>query len=110
MSITTTSQTISANAMRKVKTPETLARQIETGMHHARKEPLLYEDEHCALYENDLAYICPRKDKDRRKKLVEFATHYGFRLRFYGEGLFAIFGLQTPAVAGRTRKLSAAVK
>ena len=84
---------------RKIKNPETLARQIERGMHHAKKDPLLYEDEHCALYENDLAYICVRKDKDRRKKLVEFAAQYGFRLRFYHEGLFAIFGLRAPAVA-----------
>jgi hypothetical protein len=90
------------NAMKKIKAPETLARQIEREMHHAKKDPFLYQDEHCALYENDLASICPRKDKDRRKKLVEFAKQYGFRLRFYREGLFAIFGLRTPAVAGRT--------
>ena len=89
------------NAMRNVKTPERLARQIERGMHHAKEDPLLYGDEHCALYENDLAFICARKDKDRRKKLVEFAAQYGFRLRFYCEGLFAIFGLGTPAVARR---------
>ena len=85
------------NAMSKAKTPETLARQIERGMHHAKKDPLLYGDEHCALYENDLAYICARKDKDRRKKLVGFAAQHGFGLRFYREGLFAIFGLRTPS-------------
>jgi hypothetical protein len=90
------------NLTRKIKKPEMLARQIERGMHHAKKDPLLYEDEHCALYESDLAYISLRKDKDRRKKLVEFAAQYGFRLRFYREGLFAIFGLRIPAVAGRT--------
>ena len=101
MSTTTPSQLISMNVMRSGKTPETLARQIESGMHHAKKDPLLYEDEHCALYENDLTYICPRKDKNRRKKLVEFAGQHGFGLRFYREGLFAIFGLQA-AVAGRT--------
>jgi hypothetical protein len=39
-----------------------------------------------------LAQICPRKDKDRAKKLVKFAEEYGFRLRFYREGLCAIFG------------------
>ena len=34
----------------------------------------------------------PRKDKDRKTKLAKFAAQYGFRLRFYHEGLFAIFG------------------
>ena len=85
--------------MKKIKTPETLARQIERGMHRAKRDCLSYEDDHCALYENDLAYICSRKDKDRRKKLVGFAAQYGFRLRFYHEGLFSIFGLRAPGVA-----------
>jgi hypothetical protein len=81
------------------KTPATLARQIERGMRRAKTDCASYEDEHCTLYENDLELICPRKDKDRRKKLLEFATQHGFRLRFYREGLFAIFGLRTPPVA-----------
>jgi len=75
-----------------IKTPAILARQIGRGMCRARKDWALYQNEHCALYENDLQHICPRKDKDRRKKLANFAAQYGFRLRFYHEGLFAIFG------------------
>jgi hypothetical protein len=79
-----------------IKTPPMLAKQIELGMHRASKECNHYQNAHCALYENDLAQICPRKDKDRKKKLVKFAEQYGFRLRFYREGLFAIFGRRTP--------------
>jgi hypothetical protein len=78
------------------KTPATLAKQMEQAMHRAGKQWFLYQNEHCALFENDLGYICPRNDKDRKKKLAEFATQYGFRLRFYREGLFAIFGKRMP--------------
>ena len=78
-----------------IKTPETLAKQMEYAMQRAGRNCLLYQNEHCALFENDLQYICPRNDKDRKKKLIEFAAHYGFRLRLYRQGLFAIFGRQT---------------
>jgi hypothetical protein len=73
-----------------------LAKQIELGMHRAAKDCALYQNEHCALYEKDLAQICPRKDKDRKKKLIKFAEQYGFHLRFYHEGLCAIFGKPSP--------------
>ena len=72
-----------------------LAQQIEREMQRARRSWALYQNEHCALYENDLEQICPRKDKDRKQKLVRFAEQYGFRLRFYREGLCAIFGKRT---------------
>jgi hypothetical protein len=81
------------------KTPATLAKQMERAMHRAGKEWFLYQNEHCALFENDLEYICPRNDKDRKKKLAEFAAQYGFRLRFYHKGLFAIFGKRPPSVS-----------
>jgi hypothetical protein len=68
-----------------------LAKQIEIGMDRASKDCALYQNEHCALYEKDLEQICPRKDKDRKTKLAKFAEQYGFRLRFYREGLCAIF-------------------
>lgn len=68
-----------------------LAKQIELGMQRASKACTLYQNEHCALYESDLEQIWPRKDKDRKKKLIKFAEQYGFRLRFYREGLCAIF-------------------
>ena len=80
------------------KTPATLAKQMDRAMQRAGKNCLLYQNEHCALFENDLQYICPRNDKDRKKKLAEFAAQYGFRLRFYRQGLFAIFGKRTPAL------------
>ena len=75
--------------------PATLAKQMDRAIHRAGKDCLLYLNEHCALFEDDVRYICPRTDKDK-KKLVEFAAQYGFRLRLYREGLFAIFGRRTP--------------
>jgi hypothetical protein len=75
-----------------------LARQMECAMHRAGKDCLRYKNEHCAVFENDLEYICPRADNDRKRKLAEFAAQYGFRLRFYHQGLFAIFGKRTPPV------------
>ena len=80
------------------KTPATLAKQMQRAMQRAGKDCLLYLNEHCALFENDLQHICPSNDKDRKKKLAEFAAQYGFRLRLYRQGLFAIFGKRTPAV------------
>ena len=77
------------------KTPATLAKQMESEMHRSGKDHSLYHNEHCALFEKDLQYICPRNHKDRKKKLAEFAAQYGFRLRFYRQGLFAIFGKRT---------------
>ncbi|MGZ5544425.1 MAG: hypothetical protein ACXWIU_07100 [Limisphaerales bacterium] len=81
------------------KTPATLAKQMERTMQRAGKDCFRYQNEHCALFENDLEYICPRNDNERKKKLTEFAAQYGFRLRFYRKGLFAIFGKRTPPVA-----------
>jgi hypothetical protein len=80
------------------KTPVMLAKEMERAMHRAGKNCLLYQNEHRALFENDLEYICPRNDNERKKKLTEFAARYGFRLRFYREGVFAIFGKRTPPV------------
>ena len=68
-------------------------------MHRAGKDYFLYQNEHCTLFEKDLEYICPVNDNDRKKKLVEFAAQYGFRLRFYHKGLFAIFGKRPPPMA-----------
>jgi hypothetical protein len=87
------------------KTPATLAKQMERAMQRAGKDCLLYLNEHCALFENDLERICLRNDKDRKKKLTEFAAQHGFRLRFYYPGLFAIFGKRTPRVANDVQGL-----
>jgi hypothetical protein len=80
------------------KTPATLAKQIGSAMHRAGNDWARYSNEHCAVYEKDLEQICPRNDKDRKKKLAEFAAQHGFRLRFYHKGLFAIFGKRKPSV------------
>jgi hypothetical protein len=48
------------------------------------------------VYEPDLKRLWPVNDKDREAKIAQFATHYGFRLRFYGKGLCAIFDKWPP--------------
>jgi hypothetical protein len=51
--------------------------------------------QHAAVHESDLQCICPLNDQDRERKIAEFATHYGFRLRFYSKGMCAIFDKAT---------------
>lgn len=46
---------------------------------------------HYAVYESDLRRIWPPSDKEREAKIAQFATERGWRLRFYSEGLCAIF-------------------
>lgn len=65
-------------------------------MERAGRDCFRYQNEHCTVFENDLEQICPQNDGNRKTKLVEFAAQYGFRLRFYRKGLFAIFGKRTP--------------
>jgi hypothetical protein len=48
------------------------------------------------VYEPDLKRLWPVNDKDREAKIAQFATHYGFRLRFYRKGLCAIFDKWPP--------------
>jgi len=67
---------------------ETLAKQIERGMHGGWR--------HCMIYEKDLERIWPRDDEEREKKIAEFAKKYGFRLRFYQKGMCAIFDKWPP--------------
>jgi len=90
---------------KRVKTAAELARQIECGMHRAAKDWACYENEHCALYESDLEHICPRKEKDRKRKLLKFAEQYGFRLKFYHEGACAIFCKRPSPVANAASAL-----
>ena len=68
-------------------------------MQRAGKDCFRYQNEHCTVFEKDLEHICPRTDNDRKKKLIEFAAQYGFRLKFYHKGLFAIFGKLKPLPA-----------
>ena len=65
---------------------ETLAKQIEDGMHGA----------YCAIYEKDLERLWPLDEKNREAKIAQFATQYGFRLRFYSKGMCAIFDKWPP--------------
>ena len=66
-----------------IETMETLAKQIENGMHG--------EWRHCAIYERDLERLWPLNEKDREAKIAQFAKKYGFRLRFYSKGMCVIF-------------------
>ena len=68
---------------------ETLARQIEEGMHGK-------EWRHSAICEKELARLWPLNEKDREAQIAQFATQYGFRLRFYSKGNVAIFDKPPP--------------
>jgi hypothetical protein len=82
---------------------------MERAMHRAGKDLFRYQNEHCTVFEKDLECICPIKDQNRKKKLAEFATQHGFRLRFYHKGLFAIFGKRTPSAANDVHPFSPAM-
>ena len=69
----------------KGETMETLARQIEQGMHGK-------EWRHSAIYEKDLARLWPLSEKDREAKIAQFATlNMDSVSRFYSKGMCAIF-------------------
>jgi hypothetical protein len=63
---------------------KTLAAQIERQLQTG-------DWKHCAVYEEELRRIWPLTEKDREAKIAQFANEYGFRLRFYKQGLCAIF-------------------
>jgi len=63
---------------------KTLASQID-------RELQVGEWKHCVVYERELRRLWPLDEKDREAKITQFAKKYGFRLRFYSEGLGAIF-------------------
>jgi hypothetical protein len=46
---------------------------------------------HCAIYEPDLARFWPPSIDSREAIIAKFAEKYGLRLRFYKQGLCAIF-------------------
>ena len=54
---------------------------------------------HCSIYENELQRIWPLDEKDREKKIAEFAREYGFHLSFYRDGLCAIFVKESPGIS-----------
>jgi len=45
---------------------------------------------HCAVYEEELSRVWP-EEIQRAPKVARFAEDNGFRLRFYRDGLCAIF-------------------
>ena len=46
---------------------------------------------HCAVYEEELTRVWPQDKNHREPKIARFAEMNGFRLRFYRDGLCAIF-------------------
>ena len=51
---------------------------------------------HYAVYEKELCRIWPRDQKDREAAIQKFAKERGWRLRFYKDGLVAIFDKASP--------------
>ena len=75
---------ISTRAEPKRINMKTLASQIE-------RELQADEWKHCAVYEHELIRLWPLDEPEREAKISQFAEEYGFRLRFYRQGLCAIF-------------------
>ena len=46
---------------------------------------------HCAIYEEELSRVWPDDGNLREPKVARFAEEHGFRVRFYRDGLCAIF-------------------
>ena len=46
---------------------------------------------HCAVYQEQLTRVWPGDRNPRETQIAEFAKQHGFRLRFYRDGLCAIF-------------------
>jgi hypothetical protein len=51
---------------------------------------------HCAVYEEELSRVWPHDGKSREVEIAQFAQENGFRLRFYRDGLCAIFDRDNP--------------
>jgi hypothetical protein len=46
---------------------------------------------HCAIYEEELNRVWPDGGNQRERLIAQFAENHGLRLRFYSNGLCAIF-------------------
>jgi len=46
---------------------------------------------HCAVYEPDLSRVWPDDGRLRELEIASFAKTHGWRLRYYKDGLCAIF-------------------
>jgi hypothetical protein len=51
----------------------------------------LKKAKHCAVYEPELQRVWPTNGKTREARIAAFARQNGWRLRFYKDGLCAIF-------------------
>ena len=51
---------------------------------------------HCAVYEEELSRAWPEDGNLRESQIARFAKDNGFRLRFYRDGLCAIFDKEPP--------------
>jgi hypothetical protein len=55
-----------------------IAKELETAKHYA-------------VYEPELARLCPKDRRPRETQIALFAQKHGWRLRYYKDGLCAIF-------------------
>jgi hypothetical protein len=46
---------------------------------------------HCAIYEEELSSVWPDDGNPREPQIAQFTEDHSFRLRFYDDGLCAIF-------------------
>jgi hypothetical protein len=46
---------------------------------------------HCTIYEEKLSRVWPDDGNQRQAQIAQFTENHGFRLRFYRDGLCAIF-------------------
>jgi len=51
---------------------------------------------HCAIYDEELGRVWPDDRNQRETQIAQFAEEHRFRLRFYGDGLCAIFDKELP--------------
>ena len=64
----------------------------------------LEQAKHCAIYEPELTRVWPDNGPTREAKVTAFAKQHGWRLRFYKEGLCAIFDkAEVDLISGRRR-------
>jgi hypothetical protein len=64
-----------------------LIRQIKQELERAK---------HCAIYDEELSRVWTQQGKKREEQILQFAENDGLRLRFYRDGLCAIFDKQPP--------------
>ena len=51
---------------------------------------------HCAIYQEELSRVWPDGGNQREIQIAQFAEEHRFRLRFYRDGLCAIFDKELP--------------